>query len=262
MSAVFIKEVSDYFQLLAAAHGEVKDSVINRAFCRYRDNEQFNQIRNNAAKNIVIIKSFFGKAVGEYDDFAVSNTLVISFSSYAKTVASKDIVAASELSFEIMLDFWVKMLHDDEEDNCLWLKTVDWQNIQFDEIEQPWLQNHYGWELIIPYKTTLPAFDISKWNGSLLLKTTTTLTFLLRFQVDAPGAPMEDGDEYLNDARFANKKLLLLVSGNALPCDDSSGDIDWTGTNIRHYEKTFAASQIKFVGAVVEKEIIEIYQVN
>jgi hypothetical protein len=162
--SVFIKEASDYFAVLSAAHEDVKNSAGNKAFCRFQDNEQFNQLRLAAAKNIVVIMSFFGKSAGGFDDATVKPTIVIRFSCYSKSITSADITTALEKAMAILLDFWIRMRRDYELDSCLWLKNVDWENIQFDEIEQPWLQNHYGWDLVVPYLTELPEFDQSKWN--------------------------------------------------------------------------------------------------
>ena len=89
-----------------------------------------------------------------------------------------------------------------------------------------------------------------------------TLKFLTHFQVDAAGAPMADAQTTLTNAAFAGKKLLVLVDGLALPCDDATGSIDFTNSIIRHYAKTAASSTITFVGGVVHDEIIEIYEIS
>jgi hypothetical protein len=164
MSSIFIKEVTDYYQGLSGLHLDVKDSPTNRAFCRFQDNEQFGQLRNAAAKNVVVIMSFFGRAAGDYDDADVKNTVIIRFSSYAKSISSSEITIALEKAFQIMIDFWTRMRHDYEADDCRWLKHVDWSNIQFDQIDGPWLQNHYCWDLVIPYETSLPPFDENRWT--------------------------------------------------------------------------------------------------
>lgn len=83
------------------------------------------------------------------------------------------------------------------------------------------------------------------------------LTLIQRFKVGAVGAPMVDGDHLLTNAGFANKNLLVLASGLALPCDDGSGDIVFTIE--RHYAKTYASDTVDFVGNVNQDEIIEIY---
>lgn len=100
--------------------------------------------------------------------------------------------------------------------------------------------------------------------GGILIQAA-TIKFLIRFQVGATGAPMNDGDTVLTDARFANKKLLVLIDGVAIPCDDGTGAIDWTlPQNVirRHYEKTLASNTCTFVGGVVLNEIIEIYEIS
>ncbi|MGN6477248.1 MAG: hypothetical protein ACTHKV_08480, partial [Flavipsychrobacter sp.] len=145
-------------------HLDVLDAADNRAFCRFQDNTQFDAIRNNASRNIVVIMSFFGRASGDVEDPAVMNTIVVRFSCYAKTVNSAEITTALEKAFSIMQDFWTRMMNDYREDSCLWLNQADWTNIQFEEIEQPWLQNHFGWDLVLPYKTYLPAYNPEKWN--------------------------------------------------------------------------------------------------
>lgn len=261
---VFIKEISDYLQQLCEQHAEVADSTTNRAFCRYHDTEELAQLRNAASKNIVVVKSFFGRASGDYEDAGMKNTIVICFSSYAITVKSADIVAASEKAFTIMADFLVKMRQDFEYDDCAWLKGVDWNNVQFDEIEQPWLQNHYGWDLVLPYRTVLPAYDANRWvpGSEPTDLQQLRLTPIMRFRVGAPGAPMTEDDEFLENVLFFNQKLLVLVDGIALSCDDGSGDIEWIDSIARRYEKTLPGKKIRFIGGVVDKEIIEIYEVH
>lgn len=88
------------------------------------------------------------------------------------------------------------------------------------------------------------------------------LTLIMRFEVGAVGAPMVNDDHLLANAAFANKNLLVIASGYALPCDDETGDIDWANppaSMIRHYHKTFAGNTIDFIGNVKDQEIIEIY---
>lgn len=263
--SVFIKETSDYFTLLSEQHVEVKHGEKNRAFCRFQDMEQFNQLRNHAAKNIVLVKSFFGAASGEFDDSETYNVMVLCFSAYAKTVSSAEIVVASEKAFRIMMDFWVRMRIDFEENNCAWLKDVDFEKIRYDEIEQPWLQNHYGWDLVIPYKSRLPAFDFARWGGVDIggqPVQVSSLRRLLRFRVGEPGAPMNHEDTDLYSGLFEDVKLLVMVDGVTLPVDEGTGDISWVGLVARRCEHFNGSTLLRFVGGVVYNEIIEIYEIQ
>jgi hypothetical protein len=117
----------------------------------------------------------------------------------------------------------------------------------------------YTWS----WKHALPAPIYSSQAFTIIIGgitvTTGCLSFLLRFRVGDPGAPMTDVDTTLTDSRFANKKLLVIASSLAVPCDDGSGDIDWTGSIERHYLKTLSGDTITWFGGVADKEIIEIY---
>lgn len=118
----------------------------------------------------------------------------------------------------------------------------------------------FTWENSLPAPVyTAQAFTIVIGGVQV---TAGTLTLIMRFQVGKPGAPMNDGDTTLTNAAFANKTLLVLADGTGVPCDDSSGSIDWTlspASITRHYQKTFASNSMNWVGAVNQDEIIEIY---
>ena len=115
----------------------------------------------------------------------------------------------------------------------------------------------WKWEHPLP----APIYTASAFNivigGEIL--TAGSLQLLIRFQVGATGAPMNEGDTlYINNA-LQNKNLLILVDGIGLPIDDFSGDVDWTGSIQRHVEKALSSNTINFVGSVNNDEIIEIY---
>lgn len=259
---MYLKELSEYFEQLCEEHVDVAHSTTNRAFCRYQDMEELAQLRNAAGKNIVVVKSFFGVASGEFDDAEMQNTMVLCFSSYAKAVKSSEIIEASEQSFQILLDFVTRMRKDFEDQPCPW--KIDWERIQFDEIEQPWLQNHYGWDLLIPYRTVLPAYNENRWSpvGSPTVPQKLNLTFLMRFRVGAPGAPMDGDSTSLTNVLFFQKRVLVLVDGMGLPTDDGSGEVTWIESIARRIEKTKASETLTFIGGVVHNEVIEIFEVS
>lgn len=118
-------------------------------------------------------------------------------------------------------------------------------------------QLRFTWQSPLSLPLYLPeAFNI---NVGGVIVTAGSLQLIQRFRVGDPGAPMVDGQELLNNAGFAGKNLLVIASGIALACDDGTGSIDFTGSIERHYEKTYASATLKFVGGVVNKELIEIY---
>lgn len=92
-----------------------------------------------------------------------------------------------------------------------------------------------------------------------------SLKLLQTFQVGAAGAPLMGGDTALQSSAFAGKKLLVIIDGVAIPCDDGTGAIDWTAPQNalrRRYQKTQASNTITFLGGVVTDEIIEIYEIG
>lgn len=115
----------------------------------------------------------------------------------------------------------------------------------------------FTWQSPLP----APLYQATVFNISIggITITAGKLTLIQRFRVGDAGAPMNDGDEYLNNAGFAGKNLLILASTQALPCDDGSGSVNYAGSIERRYEKTFSGSQVHFVGGVMKGEIIEIY---
>lgn len=91
--------------------------------------------------------------------------------------------------------------------------------------------------------------------------TISQVTFLLQFRVGS-GQPMTASDTTLTRSQFQNQRLIVVASGMVLTCDNSSGDIDWTGSIERHYSKTLSQDTITFFGGVADDELIQIYAVN
>lgn len=113
------------------------------------------------------------------------------------------------------------------------------------------------WQPAVPaplYQAT--TFNITIGGVSI---TAGKLTLLQRFRVGDPGAPMVDGQEVLTNPAFANRKLLIIVNAAALPCDDGTGNPDFTGSLERRYQKTDASDTATFLGGVIQGELIEIY---
>lgn len=108
---------------------------------------------------------------------------------------------------------------------------------------------------------TAEAFNITIGGVPI---TAGALQLIMRFRVgyqDAFANPpiMVDGDIDLVRAAFINKQLLILADGLGLPIDDDSGDIDWTGSIIRHVHKNLLSDTMSFIGGVVHGETIQIY---
>jgi len=193
---------------------------------------------------------------------------VIRFASYAEINGDPEggIDTAIDTAWNIMMQFIAKFRMDYAEDDCGPLGNVEFESMSWNEIDEPvYLENHYGWDLSFPFRSTQPGYDAGKWGESIsttiggVLFTFKTLTKIIQFEVGAFDAPMNDGDtEYQNNA-LIGKRVLVVVDGIGLPVDDGTGDVDWTGSVQRRVEKTLAGNRINFVGAVQDEEIVEIF---
>lgn len=106
-----------------------------------------------------------------------------------------------------------------------------------------------------------PVYSAEAFNiiiGGIIIRAG-CLKLIKRFNVGAAGAPMNEGDINWTDPLFANKNILVIVSGIALPVDDGTGAIDWTGSIDRHIYKELASDTIQFIGSVMTDEKIEAY---
>ena len=63
-----------------------------------------------------------------------------------------------------MMQFIAKFRKDYKEDDCGPLGNFEFENMSWSEIDEPiYLENHYGWDLSLPFRSTQPAYDADKW---------------------------------------------------------------------------------------------------
>jgi hypothetical protein len=112
-------------------------------------------------------------------------------------------------------------------------------------------------ESINPSPIYLPTAWTINIGGVII--TAGTLQLVASFVVNDPGAPMAHGDVTFIHGLLADRNILFIADGLALPVDDGTGAIDWTGSLARHIEKTFASDTVNVPGGVTTGEIIQIY---
>ena len=269
MSDFQFKDFEDYLEQLCREHVDVAHEVDGQvSFSRLRSKEEVTQITNNAGRNIVLLGRFSGRAFGDSQEAGMRQFAVIRFASYAEINGDNEgsIDTAIDTAWNIMMQFIAKFRMDYAEDDCGPLGNVEFESMSWNEIDEPvYLENHYGWDLSFPFRSTQPGYDASKWGESSSTTiggiefTFKTLTKIIQFEVGADGAPMADGDtQYLNNL-LINKRVLVVVDGMGLPVDDGSGDVDWTDSIQRHVEKSLTDNRVNFIGAVENGEIVEIF---
>jgi len=167
-----IEQIQDFLEGLSTKHKQVLHSNEQRCFVRFQSAEHMTEVKNRGGKNLVIVAAIGGRRVGHKDDRQIRREMVIRFACLAEkntdpVAAKRQALASAE---KIMMDFFTKMERQQEEDldqdNYGVMHYLDPENVSWEEIEdQPWFINHYGWDLIVPFRTFMPGYDEDSWNA-------------------------------------------------------------------------------------------------
>ena len=162
------KDFEDYLEQLCREYVDVAHEVNGQVcFSRLRSRTEVNQIIGNAGKNIVILGRFSGRSVGEKDQKSMRQFAVIRFACFAENNGgdiSEGIDTAIDTAWNIMMQFIARMREDYKDDDCGPLEGVEFQSMNWNEIDEPiYLENHYGWDLTLPFRSTQPAYNAAKW---------------------------------------------------------------------------------------------------
>ena len=168
----YIDSFQDYLETLCTQHKKLlhdPEPEGLKSFVRFHSGDGLNQITNNPGGNLVMVSRFYGKAIGSMDDQLMRQYVEIRFCSFAHRPLDGDITGAIngaiDTAFTIMLDFIAKMLHDMRSDDCGPLRGIELDQCNWDEIpEQPFLDNHYGWDLTIPFRSSMPDHNPDAWT--------------------------------------------------------------------------------------------------
>ena len=77
---------------------------------------------------------------------------------------SGGIDTAIDTAWNIMMEFIARFRQDYKDDDCGPLGNVEFESMSWAEIDEPvYLENHYGWDLSFPFKSTQPGYDADKW---------------------------------------------------------------------------------------------------
>lgn len=167
---MYIDEIQDYFETLSIQHADVLHTTTaggRRAYFRLQSMGEMQQLPNNAGDTLVMIERFNGRAVGEYDANKLQQFITIRFAKLLDIPADGDheaaISACMDQVYLLMLDYVSRMRFDFAADDCGWLKYVDFTSISWAEFQGPIIERHYGWDLIIPFRASMPAYRPAKW---------------------------------------------------------------------------------------------------
>lgn len=166
--AYYIDELQDYLEGLCQSHEDIQHNVDSRrGFARFESDEHIRQIVNNATLVAVIVADYYGQRVGEIEEYRIRQVVQIRFvvkRIVGNSTPTDEINEAIKKAEQVMFDFIARMEKDFYDDDCGSLRGLEPDKITWDKVEdQPWLDDYYGWDLNIPLRSNLPAYDATKW---------------------------------------------------------------------------------------------------
>jgi hypothetical protein len=163
--ATSIDTLQDYLEGLCILHADLLHTVDGRrSFARFQSEEEVQQLATNSGNNVVVVSSFYGSAKGSADMQELRQHLRLVFGSKASSYNTADINTALEKAWQIMWDFVARWRYDFDADECnAILEGIDFTSIQYNEVE-PFLEQHYGWELQVSFTTNQPALVAARWS--------------------------------------------------------------------------------------------------
>lgn len=167
-----IEKIQDEVQSMCETHVEIAHNVNGRkTFARFESNDQVNDIKKSAGDIAVVVASVTARRVGQKDDRSLQREMILRIVKFAASTgnvtASKN--QAIKKAEEILFDLWTKMekKQEDDIDNdiaCSLWRFLRCEDMFFEEVEdQPWLINHYGYDLHVIFRTPMPSYNPDKW---------------------------------------------------------------------------------------------------
>lgn len=169
----YIDGIQDYLEDLCTKNKIVQHMVPvdgapdgRRSFARFESDEQMTAIRNNGSRNIVVVADYYGQRIGDVDDQKLRITLSVIYAVKKKPNTGNETEAINEAittAETIMFQFWNKMEKDFQE-GCNALENLEPDKVTWTKIDQPWLDDYYGWEMHIPFGSYMPSYDAEDWE--------------------------------------------------------------------------------------------------
>lgn len=170
----YIDEIQDYLEDLATknklvAHLSPVDQVTSerRAFSRFESEEHIRAIQHCGSPNIVVVADYYGQRIGDIDDKELRLVLQVRFCCKKQSGSGDEteaINAAVKLAEKIMFQFWIKM-ETDFQAGCNALDKMEPDKVSWNKIDdQPWLDDYYGWDLNIPFRSYMPEHNPEDWE--------------------------------------------------------------------------------------------------
>ncbi len=177
VESYYIDEIQDYLERKAELNKIVQHNKIlpgkikpQRAFSRFESDEHIRAIQSCAAENIVIVADYFGQRIGDVDDKRIRLTMQVRFAVRKRANTGDETNAINEAIKKaeiIMFQFWNQMEYDYQE-GCHALDALEPEQVTWTRIEdQPWLDDYFGWDLNIPFRSFMPEHTPADWEEDI-----------------------------------------------------------------------------------------------
>jgi len=159
----------DYLKQLCIQHVDVLHvDFVHVACIRFQSDEDLNQLPHHAGSMLVVVDNFIGRAVGDPDQQMMRQIVTLLFLKRTATGTTGDpageVMAAQTKALDVMFQFYARMCHDKQVDDCGILRYLNTESMNWAPVDGPVLENHYGWEMSIPFDARFPGYDPLKWN--------------------------------------------------------------------------------------------------
>lgn len=170
MSDLLFVPFQEYVQSLCELHTEILHVDGTRTgFVKMQSDQDIQSIPQDAGSMIVVVSNFIGRAIGDYDTHKLRQNASLMF---LKRTASntgapyQEVQDAQDAAMAVMFDFYSRMKFDYDQDDCGPLKYIRTELMTFTPVDGPVLEEHYGWEMTIPFDAYAPSYNPVKWTDT------------------------------------------------------------------------------------------------
>lgn len=161
------KSFQDYIKYLCGINIDLSKGKDGRCFFRMDDYEQAFSTSIIASSPFVVVNDATGYPVGGEEPNALEWNVVLHFLATVDIGdgnVSDKIEQARELTFEIMLDFFLRIIYEYEnKTGCKDITFLNASQMDFSPLG-PEGKSEYGWQLKFPFRTAFPEYNTQKWS--------------------------------------------------------------------------------------------------
>jgi hypothetical protein len=161
---LFLDEMQNYLEDLCEKHVDIRHKENDqRCFARLETDAHITDITQNGGTAIVVVANVSGQRIGALDDQQIRQELTLLFAvrGFGDDMQSQASNALKKAE-TIMMDFVARMDMDFLE-GCNVLQYLEPEKVSWDKFDGPWLDNFYGWEFTMPFKSYMRAYNPAKW---------------------------------------------------------------------------------------------------